>query len=479
MTSFSIPRSYLGFLPLCCLVFVSSLFWFYFSLQDPEFISAENEGLLLSIISLIYFMFLISVGIQSINLLYFIFPFVILTVPNAINDLLLNFYFAPIGYGSQTVSFINHIDIFVLIFLFKEQSWRYSTYDLKRIKLRQKVLAFTLITIAFSFIGQLISVSQNNELLKLLFLDTNQLRYLCYFPMLVFSINIEKWEKFRNGILISCFILLLESIVFTKVNNFSVLTSGNFGANTLAVTLSFISLILVFSKGVGKINFACAVFLIIAISFLTDTRSVVFAFFGSVFLTLLFLSFKARAVCFALFIPLTAYVTQILNYDTILNGFDFIKSAMQSYDVAVNQLTVTPSNSSIITRLSMWAASGKILMDYPGGIGLSGWHYLRKDYGFDLGILIDPHNNYIHTFLSFGFVGGLFYQIVLLLYPSLIAIKSKHVGYVLTLFFIALCNVTNSNFQKHQLLMLYIVFLAFFLNKYVRNSHKGGFLNAS
>ena len=49
-------------------------------------------------------------------------------------------------------------------------------------------------------------------------------------------------------------------------------------------------------------------------------------------------------------------------------------------------------------------------MEYPGGVGLSGWHYLRKDFGFDLGILIDPHNNYMLSFMSFGIIGGIVYQ---------------------------------------------------------------------
>ena len=46
-------------------------------------------------------------------------------------------------------------------------------------------------------------------------------------------------------------------------------------------------------------------------------------------------------------------------------------------------------------------------MEYPGGIGPSGWHYLRKDFGFDLGILIDPHTHML-SFMSFELLAALF-----------------------------------------------------------------------
>ena len=86
------------------------------------------------------------------------------------------------------------------------------------------------------------SASQNIELLKYIFLDTTQLRYLCYLVMLLSVIDASKWRIFKLGnYVVGLLALLIESFVFSLVYDLPYITSGNFGTNTLAVTLSVIS----------------------------------------------------------------------------------------------------------------------------------------------------------------------------------------------------------------------------------------------
>ena len=159
-----------------------------------------------------------------------------------------------------------------------------------------------------------------------------------------------------------------------------------------------------------------------------------------------------------------------LDYNLLSDISELARGAFQDYRDAARELSITPNNSSVITRISMLAASSQIIMEYPGGIGLSGWHYLRKDFGFDLGILIDPHNNYMLSFMSFGIIGGIVYQLALVIYPIILALNARKTEIFLILLFVSICNLTNSNFQKHQFFIMYCLFLAFFLGRCVELS---------
>ena len=72
------------------------------------------------------------------------------------------------------------------------------------------------------------SASQNIELLKYIFLDTTQLRYLCYLVMLLSVIDASKWRIFKLGTMVGLLALLIESFVFSLVYDLPYITSGNF-----------------------------------------------------------------------------------------------------------------------------------------------------------------------------------------------------------------------------------------------------------
>ena len=167
-----------------------------------ELIDSDSIDYFLPTISLGYFLCLMVIGLQSMNLAYFIFPIIILTVPNSINDLLVSVYFAPDGYGGASNSLINHIDLFAIAFLLKARKLHSRTSSLMEFKMRRRISFLILLTLVFSLFGQLVSASQNIELLKYIFLDTTQLRYLCYLVMLLSVIDASKWRIFKLGTMV-------------------------------------------------------------------------------------------------------------------------------------------------------------------------------------------------------------------------------------------------------------------------------------
>ena len=146
------PEYYLGLSFLALLVIISACFVIYFSIFSPELIDSDSIDYFLPTISLGYFLCLMVIGLQSMNLAYFIFPIIILTVPNSINDLLVSVYFAPDGYGGASNSLINHIELFAIAFLLKARKLHSRTSSLMEFKMRRRISFLILLTLVFSFL---------------------------------------------------------------------------------------------------------------------------------------------------------------------------------------------------------------------------------------------------------------------------------------------------------------------------------------
>ena len=173
------------------------------------------------------------------------------------------------------------------------------------------------------------------------------------------------------------FALLIE-FCFSLVYDLPYITSGNFGTNTLAVTLSVIFLALIFDSGFTKFRALGAIALILCISYLTGTRSVLYSIFCCFFLVNLLYYQQSRPVSLLLSVLFFVFLLVYLDYNLLSDISELARGAFQDYRDAARELSITPNNSSVITRISMLAASSQIIMEYPGGIGLSGWHYLER-----------------------------------------------------------------------------------------------------
>ena len=129
------------------LVIISACFVIYFSIFSPGvYRDSDSIDYFLPTISLGYFLCLMVIGLQSNNLAYFIFPIIILTVPNSINDLFVSVYFAPTDTGTNLLLII---DLFAIVFLLKARKLHSRTSSLMEFRMRRRISFLILLTLVF------------------------------------------------------------------------------------------------------------------------------------------------------------------------------------------------------------------------------------------------------------------------------------------------------------------------------------------
>ena len=104
-----------------------------------------------------------------------------------------------------------------------------------------------------------------------------------------------------------------------------------------------------------------------------------------------------------------------------------------------------------------------MIYEFPLGIGTSNFNFLKAEYGFDMPVFIDPHNDYLNFLIQYGVIGGLFFVILIFVYPVMICQRLKVYGERITftqmIIFSFLTSITNSNFNKHQFFFIFIFIL--------------------
>ena len=177
--------------------------------------------------------------------------------------------------------------------------------------------------------------------------------------MLLSVIDASKWRIFKLGTMVGLLALLIESFVFSLVYDLPYITSGNFGTNTLAVTLSVIFLALIFDSGLTKFRALGAIALILCISYITGTRSVLYSIFCSLFLVNLLYYQQSRPVSLLLSVLFFVFLLVYLDYNLLSDISELARGAFQDYRDAARELSITPNNSSVITRIVCWLRRAK------------------------------------------------------------------------------------------------------------------------
>ena len=116
-----------------------------------------------------------------------------------------------------------------------------------------------------------------------------------------------------------------------------------------------------------------------------------------------------------------------------------------------------------------------LIKDFPFGIGLTQFNFLKLEYGFVVPVFIDPHNDYINLILKYGIINGSI-MIYILFFRSLAIVNSQksHMLKSVTvklMFFVILTGLSNSNLDKHQFFFLFIFILLAALKDW-SNNHK-------
>ena len=440
----------------------AALYLLYLGSINSSYVDFFSQSSTISLVSLFYFLNLIIASSFSKTIWIKILPLVILTVPNAINDLIPAFYLDDVlKPSSPSFSIITHIDLYLLLGLRYVKS-NQTKHNCSVFKLKT-VFLLTFLTLFSNAIGFMYHVENP----YFLFFNLTQLRYLLLISLLTPLLETHNGSDFRNWLIISLFLVLLESIIFTTVFQYTNLTSGNFGTNTLAILLSMLILWICLTSKYPKIwSCTVAIFLVLLISILTDTRAaaaaVTLTFIVYGFLT----SQRSSKIAILLVIaPLIIIVVSKLGGE-IAGGFSFLTRAFDTYENAGQSVEITENSSSIVTRLSMWFSAWNMLKEYPLGTGYSGWHYLSDGYGVTFTMFIDPHNDYFFSLINFGVLASAVYFYVIYISPFKKYSKSNMQYFLIPIIFVMFANLTNSNLYKHQFFVLFLILLAssFFSN---------------
>ena len=443
----------LGFFYLVAVgVFLSDL------VDGDPILNLSDFNLTLSLVALVIFSVLFTVGTFSRAFYFFALPFVVLVTPNAVNDLLPSFWAGPLSdLGVASVSLVTHLDFYLLlgVALYGRPA---SEASVDHLRLSSIIVISVVLLVTGAILGWLV-FSFSNPANPILFFGNNfQIRYLLYTAIFIRFLNHVDCQNFFRGLYLAVLLLVVESIVYTTVFGAQELTSGNFGTNTFAVLLGFVVIILIKDPEIKKYKKILYLSFVLGAVLLTGTRSVmlwlpssliiygVVARFG---LTKPFIfGVSVFSVCGLVFME---EVATYLEPAALLIETD--------YAYLVSRGLVGGELASILTRLSLWMSSIGIIFEFPLGIGLSNFNYIKSDFGYSTAVFIDPHNDMINSYVQNGLIGGTVFLGLIFFGIFALDLRGRHQPYAERVFplliFGALTGLTNSNFNKHQFFFLF------------------------
>lgn len=452
------------------IVIISCFYFYSLGLFNPNLLDFYSQNTQISMLSFGYYINLCIAACMSSRMWVNFLPLVILTVPNAINDLMPGYTVGKIDDETfATVPFLSHIELYLLLGL------NYTKFKNLNSPIKSKIHSLVFWFVILSICSGFLSFFLNHSYIFYKFSNLVQQKYLLLLVLLSPVILGADVRDVRIWVIVSILLVLLESLAYTYATKSPYLTSGNFGTNTLATMLSLAILWLaVSSKRCSVVGLVWAASLIILVSFITDTRS---ALLSLILSYSIYVFLRANALMKIIIIFGFVIISYYIFYSFekfFIDLFAFVNYSFDFYEVAVSSLDINSSNSSLLTRLSMWYSSWKLIQDNLLGVGYTGWHYLMTEYGVSLQIFIDPHNDYIFSILNYGIISVVFYFIIIYIVPIININKSQNIENYIPILFVLFSNLSNSNLYKHQFFALYIVLIFIYSFKIGRLSNKFG-----
>lgn len=423
----------------------------------------------LSFAALAWFTILLIYSVLSQRRFWLVFPLVVLTVPNAINDLIPNQSMSAesILWNPPTFSVLTHIDIFLVAGLLRFGHYIVSTRSV------QKILIAILITFsaALLYASEIWDINQVFGLFQLRYMF---LLMLCYMLMRPYDF----FPDFSKGLAVAVVLLGLEASIFSYLYEIeSGLTSGNLGLNPLGhlAAGSFVYFFALRNQPYWRLLSIPLLALLIGILAFNQTRGSILAAGATIFViqALKHRDWKAGATTVLLLSAIFLAVSFSPLGQGILRGIWVAISDISLTD----QEFRTEESSSIITRFALWNASIKLILDnILFGVGPGGWAIFKNDYieSVRYMFLLDPHNEALNFIASYGIAMGLLFYIQLVIYP----VSKVHIfarpsapsdvraaySFVLVIF---LTGLSNSTLWKHQVLAL-TGFMTLYLYHYLK-----------
>jgi O-antigen ligase len=442
---------------------------------------------IITIISLAYFSILLIVSLQSNKMFWFLLPFVVLTVPNAVNSIFPGFFLTHQGErGNASFSFISHIDLYLisnfLINVFRDK--RISIEKESNFKLLKCICLFLTIGLLYRSFDLILNGKDFIYALNGAF----HFRYTFLILLISYQLTSKVNEKsFTNGLLLSIPVLALESVISTHLAGASLigeLRSGNFANNVFGNFLAFLFIYLFILKKEMTLGWPLHVFictLLFILIIMTGVRGAII----SLVLGFIAYFFFIRVGSIKLF----SYVLLLLLSSVgLLFAFDlewiseYISVLIESFTIVLQEgygadgIKIDDNNSSLITRIAIWKGTFLMAIDYWFfGVGASQWNYLKEAYNIPFKVLLDPHNDYLNFFCLYGIPGLLFiYAIYIKPVKSVLFNKViKNINpYQLSLFTLCISSLTNANNSKHQVFAIVIIFVVLSINFEINSNKK-------
>lgn len=428
-----------------------------------------SEIRLITIVSVMWFGFLLLIGLKDVQTYFLLAPVVIMFIPNAVNDVFPEVRITE-NFDRTTVfaAIFTHIDFYFLAGILKfginkSGNERFGTPGVKAV------------LIIYCMLIPFIYFALEKPALAM---GLSQVRYALACFLLFSLVEAERYFFwFIKGCVLGLFGVLLESIVYTKTSGLTRLSSGNFAVNGLGHLFSALSIFIYFGLENCKdvlsrwMRVIAPVIGIIAL-LSTGTRSALVALAGAGLLCA-FVS-KRRGIILPVFL-IIAVAGFVILADKIeaISRLASVTDKLFSGNLEIADGTYSEDTTSLATRFVIWAGSVKMIIDHPMlGVGPGVWNSIKSSYGVWFGVLLDPHNEYLAILTSYGLLFGSAVIGACLIGPVIMGMKRFNLSdpffkpilrsclwFILS---VSISGLFNASLLKHQMSAIFIMVLFFF-----------------
>jgi O-antigen ligase len=417
------------------------------------------QASVLIVASALYFIFLCLTSITKRAYYWAALPLVLLTVPNAINDLFPSIYMGPpdASVAPPAFALFTHIDLFLLLGLL-----RYGRFSLSKQLLTAVFVA--LVTTFFVFVNYLTGAWSTDGIYGLY-----QLRYILLTYLVFREVRFGSARRpFVLGLIAAISLTLIETLLFTFLITLpGHLISGNLGKNPLGHFAAAALCFFIFYRPPKAVllhkylPLGIATLLMIG----SGTRFSIIAALVSVLIVALLRSstvMKSAAYCFVGMLAVLTILLTTPQGKSIVEGIAHVSGDISSPYL----IERTPESSSIITRLEVWLKTADMARTHSvTGVGPGNWSFLKADFDIPYDGLLDPHNDLINFIVSYGIPSGLLFFAAVLFYPLIGGYRASFQrpdGFLQGCYAFILCitvtGLTNATLWKHQIFALTLIF---------------------
>ncbi len=433
------------------------------------------------LVSAVYFVLLLLLSSHSLRFFYLLTPVVVISVPNAINDLLPAYAMAPLSdLGAAHFAFFTHIDLYLLFGIIfhgaRSGSERPGAIN----------PTWMFVVLAAYLGGYLYAMWSDQRSLGGFAVWAFQYRYILLAMAFVSlpSLQGQRVWLMLWGLYLATLLNIVESILFTEFRLGGLsehrLTSGNLGHNAFGNYLAAVAMVSYAHYSSARRmespnQWVLAIFFLVFTSaaFLTDTRMSALALLAS--LILFHLAFY-RIVRLSALVPVVVAMFVLmspLGISNLQNVGEYVGEVLpkvvdEAQRASVNDAPVTTETATTQTRMILWRGAWQMIQENPlYGVGAGEWNFVKSRYAIHWDTMLDSHNDYLHYLACSGLIVGCVFILFLYATPWITALKLAYQDRMLMFRYcpflvfsitLSMCSLSNSNSHKHQIFTMLALF---------------------